>query len=468
MNAVWRGFGGELRLLRREAVALWALGGVLVLLLAAALNGAALLGAQHAVGTELTAESATLVDALATQAARGVAAARDPGSVGFSVLGWPVLLPPAPLAPLAVGQADLLPAHYEISARGAHHFLARAELDSPLRLSIGNFDAAFVIVWLLPLLAVGLCHDIVSGERERGVLALAVAAGAHAGRFVLAKWVLRLLLSWIVLVVACVAMALITGALGTPQGPGRWLLWVGVTSVYLLFWFALALWINAGPHGSERNAAVLVGAWLLFVILAPALTNLVATTLLPAPSRVELTTELREATEAADRAAAATRDQYFFDHPEMRGGDMDTRAYFSSVARSEAQIADAMLPRLAAFDAQAERQQQLVQRLQYFSPGTVAYQALTAVAGSDGRRHREFRRQVLRYHADWNGFFVSRLEAGQALTPADYAGLPRFEFAEPPLAQTVRDLAWPLLWLAGAALALCVGAWRRLGRLAVV
>ena len=74
-----------------------------------------------------------------------------------------------------------------------------------------------------------------------------------------------------------------------------------------MFWFlaliGLSLWLNAGPGSSERNAMVLVGSWLAFVILAPALTNLAATTVFAAPSRVHLTTELREATDAADKEA---------------------------------------------------------------------------------------------------------------------------------------------------------------------
>lgn len=468
MSQAWRRFAEEMRLLRREGVALWALGGLLLLLVVAALNGRALLAAQDAASAELAAESATLVEALAAQSSRGMPAAQDPGSVGFSVLTQPVALPQAPLAALAIGQGDLLPGRYEITARGAHQFLARTELDSPLRLATGNFDAAFVIVWLLPLLAIGLCYGIVSAERERGVLALAVAAGASPSRFVLGKWWSRVLL-----VIACIAVATLLaaaagGALGRPGGGALLAAWAVISILYALFWFALSLWLNAGPGSSERNAMVLVGSWLAFVILAPALTNLAATTVFAAPSRVHLTTELREATEAADRDAAAARDQYFFDHPEMQGAQMDTRAYFTSVARSEARISRDMLPLLQAFDDQAARQQRLVALLQYLSPGTLTYQALTTLAGSDGARHREFRAQTLRFHADWTRFFVERLEAGRSLSPADYARLPRFAYVEAPAPESLRRVLLPLLVLALAAAALYFAAWRRLRRLALV
>lgn len=468
MSRVGRRFGEELRLLRREGVAPWALGGLLLLLVVAALNGRALVAAQDAASADLAAESATLVQALAAQSRRGIPAARDPGSVGFSVLTQPVALPRAPLAALAIGQGDLLPGRYELTARGAHHFLARTELDSPLRLAIGNFDAAFVIVWLLPLLAIGLCYGIVSAERERGVLALAVAAGASPMRFVLGKWWSRVVLVVVCLGVATLLAAAAGGVLGRPGAAALLTLWGLASTLYVLFWFALSLWLNAGPGGSERNAMALVGAWLVFVILAPAMTNLAATTVFAAPSRVNLTTELREATEAADKEAAAARDRYFFDHPEIRGGEMDTRAYFTSVARSEARIAREMLPLLRAFDDQAVRQQRLVSLLQYLSPGTLTYQALTTLAGSDGSRHRAFRAQTLRFHEDWVRFFVARLEDGRSLTPDDYAQLPRFAFMETSTRETLRGVLLPLLALAAAGAGLYFAALRRLRRLAVV
>jgi ABC-2 type transport system permease protein len=169
----------------------------------------------------------------------------------------------------------------------------------------------------------------------------------------------------------------------------------------------------------------------------PALTNLAATTVFAAPSRVALTTELREASEEADRAAAASRDQYFFDHPEMQGGDMDRTAYFQSVAQSELSIAAAMAPLLAEFDVQARRQQDLVGVLQFLSPGTMTWQSLTALAGSDGARHRELRAQTLAFHARWSAFFREPLMSGANLTPADYAALPQFGFEEPPPGRTL-------------------------------
>ena len=458
----------ELHILRREGLAIWTLAAFMVSTIAAAANGRALLESQRTTADTLQEQSRELIDALAAQAERGVEAATSAGSAGFSVLSQPVVLPAAPASPLAIGMHDLLPSHYEVTARGAHVFLARTELDSPLRLSLGNFDVAFVIVWLLPLVVIGLMFNVVSAERERGVLALALAAGRSPRRFVLGKCLARLVTLLSALWASLLVAAGVAGV-SLAHADGLWLYsgWLCGATLYALFWFALALLVNSRATASDRNATTLIGAWLILVILAPASTNLVATTVFPAPSRVELTTELREATAQADADAAATRDRYFFDHPDMQGQDMDQHEYFRSIASSEAAIARSMLPLLARFETQAERQQSIVEALQYLSPGTLSWQLLTGLSGTDGARHREFRAQTLRFHERWTEFFVTRLEANRPLARADYSALPRFEFREPPVTASLRRAAGPLAML--ALLVLCILGWalRRLDKLAV-
>ncbi len=459
----------EFRLLRREGVALWAMLALVVLVVLAALNGRALMSLETTVGKAAVAEAMETRAALSQQAARGVASAREPGAVGYSVLAAPVLLPSAPLSALAIGQTDLLPGRYLVTARGAHSFLGFSAIDNPLRLALGNFDVAFVMVWLLPLVVIALTFNLVSGERERGVLAIAAASGSDLPSFIAIKCAVRAL-TLLAAVWAALFLAASVGGAAAASGPDwvLWLVWGVTATIYGAFWFALAVWVNTRGLASDINASVMTGAWLLFVVLAPALTNLAATTVFAAPSRVALTTELREATEAADKRAAGDRDKYFFDHPDMRGQDMDMTAYYRSVARSEREISDAMLPLLAGFDTQALRQQQLVGRLQYLSPGTLTYQVLTSLAGSDGARHRQLRQDALQFHARWRDFFDSRLNASMLLTADDYQRMPKFVFREPSLSVVLQRNLAPLAALTLLAGGLLVWALRALRRTSII
>jgi len=459
----------ELRLLRRQGVALGALLGLILLLVAAALNGAALTAQRADATARIVADAQLLASALAEQAARGAPTATSPGMVGYSLLSQPAVLTPAALAPLAIGQADLLPDFYAVTARGSHQFMTAAVLDNPLRLALGSFDVSFVLIWLVPLVIIALSFDLISGDRERGILTIALSQGVRLGRFVLTKLAVRML---VLVLPLCLALLIAAGIAGVPLASGEgavgMLLWLLGFVLYAAVWFALALFINAVPRSSDRNATLLAGAWLLFVVVLPSLTNLAATTVFPAPSRVTLTTELREATEAADRAAAVARAVYFFDHPDMQDGDMDQTAYYQSVAESEQQIGAAMAPLLVAFDAQAAAQRRVVAAMQYLSPGTTTYQLLTGLAGSDGRRHVAFRQEAQRFQGGWSEFFSEPLAVGGTLTAEDYRQLPRFSFAGSRPSRLLGEALLPLFALAAMVGLLGFAALRRLKEYSVV
>jgi len=415
----------ELALLRREQILPWVLVGLLLAMVFAGISGRMIVNEQRMVAVEASEEARALVDSLKVQAEVGAETSRSPGAVAYSVLSQPVTKAATPLEGLAIGQGDLLPDTYRLTARGAHTFLGRTDPENSLRLLSGNFDVAFIVVWVLPLLAIGFLFDVVAGERERGVLWLAVVAGASASRFVWHKWWARFLLLAAVTTVAIVLAGLIQQPAWTATAAYILAGWIITSLVYLAFWCALALVVSAGAGSSEAAATRLAGAWLAFVVLIPAVTNLIAGSIVPSPSRVELTATLREATEQADKAIAAERDRWFFDHPDLQG-DMDRRAYYLSVARSEAGIEKIMAPLLQEFARNARDQQRVIEVLKYLSPGTLTFRSLTALSGSDGRLHAGFRDAVVVYHRAWQEFFVKRIESDTPLTAEDYERLPIF------------------------------------------
>ncbi len=467
------GFATALRLewpLLRADRTLWSMLALFaVLLLVAAANGRALVTARTADVERLVSEAATVERALARQAGQWDGTGKppvavQPGPVAFSVLPAWAWLPPTPPAPLAPGQSDLLPDRYPVTARPAHTFLARPELTSPAALALGSFDVAFLLLFGLPIVVLAVAFNVASREREAGALALAAAQGVDPAAFVLAKWTARLTVTLAAVAVALVAAAAIAAGGEFTRAGTDLAVWLAVTLGYAAFWFAVCLWVNSAGRSSDRNGVALVGAWVALVVVVPALAALAVTTVLPPPSRVELTTVLREATEAADRSAASAREKYAFDHPELAGQEIDPDEFYRTVAATEAEVTRAVGPALAAFDAQAARQQRLVDRLQYLSPALLVHQALLAASGTDARRFADFRAQVTEFHGEWRAHFVERLERGARLTPAAYAEAPRFAHREPAAAVRAVRLAGPLIALYGAAGLTIWLAWRRLRR----
>jgi len=168
----WDLLMAEFNLLRREGVVVAVLVGFLVTVVAAGFVGRVSIDDRRATADAALQEYRQLVESLANQAAAGSDTARSAGAVAFSVLSVPVVKAQTALEALAIGQGDLLADTYFVTARGAYHFLTRTDPDNALRFTVGSFDVAFLLIWVLPLLVVGVVFDVVVGERERGVLAL--------------------------------------------------------------------------------------------------------------------------------------------------------------------------------------------------------------------------------------------------------------------------------------------------------
>jgi ABC-2 type transport system permease protein len=462
----WDLLAAEFNLLRREGVVVAVLIVFMVAVVAAGFVGRVSIEDRRANADTALQEYRQLVESLANQAAAGSDTARSAGAVAFSVLSVPVVKAQTALEALAIGQGGLLADTYFVTARGAYHFLTRTDPDNALRFTVGSFDVAFLLTWVLPLLVIGVLFDVVVGERERGVLALAAVAGASPARFIWHKWLARVLVlsvsSWISIVLAA------TVAETSWTATTAWVItgWLLVATVYLLFWAALTLWISLRASTSESAAMQCAGAWLLLVVLTPALTNVGASSVVPPPSRVELTAELREATEQADKQMASEREQWFFDHPDIKG-EMDRQAYYQAVARSETGIEQSVAPLLQQFADTAHEQRRIVGMLKYLSPGTLTFQTLTGLAGTDGRVHAVFRTATTEFHGRWKDFLVTRIERGVALEKEDFARLPVFVSPRLGGAEALVAALMPMVALLVLVSALLVRCRRRLGALTV-
>lgn len=457
--------GAEWSLLRREPHLKWGAIALLLLVAVAAWNGRMLLESRTNDASLALQESRETIDALAVQAGNGNATASSPGAAAFGAVSATIVRRSTTGEALAIGQTDLEASFQKLTARNAYAALAASAPDNALRLAAGNFDVAFVLVWLIPLLMIAAFFDIIAGERERGVLALAVVAGAAASRYLWAKWLTRTLASIGVTWLA-VALAIAVGERSWTAETAMTLAgWGVVLSAYVFFWAALALACNVGRGNSERHAAVLAAAWLTLVILLPAAINLLVTNVFPAPSRVELAAQLREATEAADRAAAKDRDRWFFDHPDLRSGEAERAAYYRSVAASERVITDAITPQLSAFESRAAERRALTRRLQWLSPAATTHDALTILSHTDGESQATFRTALLKFHARWQTFFFERIDGDRLLTRDDYARLPTFESPPTSSLRALQSASTNVLVLLAISALLCIYCGIRLTRL---
>lgn len=361
------------------------------------------------------------------------------------------ILPVGSLAALAVGQRDLSAGAAEISLWGrSDSLLARQPLADPEQLQAGRFDAAFVVVYLLPLLVIGLCFDLLAGERERGTLRLVLSQPVAASTYLRAKLAARLLVL-LALLGSFGAVAVLV--FGTGVG-GALLAWLAVAALHVIFWAALTFAVNARRRSAATNAMHLAAAWVVLVLLLPAAINVVVERALPLPSRMALIGELR----AAENRAAA----HVHDHPELTGDDVFAWARgFYLVQRT---IEEETAPRFAAFEARVAARAELVRAASLLSPAVLVHDALSELSGTSPTRSAAFAAQVRDFADGLHAELSPRLFAGRRLQSHEYDALPRFAFREESPAAVAARLMPSLLLLLAASVGLMLWGDRELRR----
>jgi ABC-2 type transport system permease protein len=390
----------------------------------------------------------------------------DPSRMASGYGGHHAILPTAPLGPVALGQSDLYPSQYRVTGQSRVVFMNPSDIESPWHLLSGHFDLAFVIVYLLPLLIFALSYNLLSAERENGTLRLLLSQPLRLRTLLAGKLTVRAAVLLGPAVLLPVAVLLVARQAGLAGASGATLWWALLVGAYALFWFALVVAVNAFGASSATNAMVLVIAWVLLVLVAPVLLNLAVTQASPAPSRTELATRQRIVTAEAMKTHAAlmSTDYQHVGRGAVlvpQNGKIEIAGRLLGSYLIERDVDDAIRPELDRFDAQQARQQVLLGRFSAVSPAAVAYEGMTALAGTGSRRQARFEAQTVAHHEAWKRFFFPRIDARDALTPAAFDRIPAFMWHEEPAglvrghaARAVLQLLVPSLLLFGLA------AWR--------
>jgi ABC-2 type transport system permease protein len=345
-------------------------------------------------------------------------------------------LAPGPLAGLAVGMADLLPYATNLSIYTLPSTPFRLhELGNPLHFLAGGFDLAFAVVVLLPLLVFALGYDLLSGEKEGGTLALLASAPVTPRALALAKVASRGALALGITLAASLVTLVATGtSLLAPGALPRAFAWVALVALYGAFWFALTLAVQARGRSSAANAVTLLGCWLLLVVLAPALLQLLANSLHPVPSRYAYLAAERAADNASQQVQRELLRKLAMDHPELlpEGAEAAAGEWTKRYYAVRLDLEQRLRPEEDRFAAALAAQQRLIDRYRFLSPAVLAHQGAVEIAGSGVHRHRRFVAAIREFIPVWRAFLVPKVFASHRMTLADFDALPRFVFAEEP------------------------------------
>ena len=166
-----------------------------------------------------------------------------------------------------------------------------APVGAPSLARFGEFDVTTVLVYLLGLLAVLLSFDAVSGERERGTLALSFSNSLTRWQLLLGKY-LGGMLALALALAASLVMAIIVWLVSNVHFPGAmWLritLWFIAILLYLSAMFWIGLLISVLTRRASSSLLVAMLAWFAFVLFIPVVAAFASRQLARPPSSYTL------------------------------------------------------------------------------------------------------------------------------------------------------------------------------------
>ncbi|MEM9361845.1 MAG: DUF3526 domain-containing protein [Bacteroidota bacterium] len=337
---------------------------------------------------------------------------------------------PQPMAFVATGQGDLFTHYVKPKVSGDDFVLNFAEMTSPVQLLFGSFDLAFVIVYLLPLLIIAFSYNVLSAEKESGILRLLASQPIGIQTWVLQKLGLRFF--WLsILVILTMTLVFFSVGVNPFTELATFFGLLALVMVYMLFWFALTFLINLWVGSSAKNAVVLLGLWVVFVLLVPSMLNQLGNTLYPMPSRTLMINEMR--TLKADLAQKQDEilDNYLRDHPEYALNDTtQARGFYHRYMASQKLVKEELSPLINGYENQLVKQQNWVSSLKWSSPAVIVQESLNQIAGTSTQDYESYRKQVIGFAGTWRDHFLPFLFNNQDFSQKDYEGLPQFEYEQ--------------------------------------
>ncbi|WP_396590889.1 DUF3526 domain-containing protein [Allomuricauda sp. R78024] len=340
-------------------------------------------------------------------------------------------MPPSDLSFLATGQSDMFTHFVKPTASGDDLTLNFTEMTSPVQLLFGSFDIAFVVIFLLPLLIIAFSYDVLSSERESGSLRLLAAQPISLYKWLFQKLGLRFF--WVaVIMTLSLTLVFLLNQVAIGSNFAAFMGFLAITLAYALFWFALAFAVNLWVGSSGKNAVALLGLWVVFVLLIPAVLNQLGGTLYPMPSRGLMINDMRAIKAEATQRQDEILDNYLRDHPEYAVNDTtQKRSFWHRYMASQQLVKKELEPILIRYERQLEKQQLLLNRFTWVSPAIVVQGSLNQMAGNGNKSYKSYREQVIAFAQEWRNHFLPMLYNNQEFRSENYAQLPKFTFQRP-------------------------------------
>jgi ABC-type transport system involved in multi-copper enzyme maturation permease subunit len=256
---------------------------------------------------------------------------------------------------------------------------------------------ALVINMVCSLLALLLIFDAICGERERGTLKVLLAGPVARDIIIVSKLVaglitllVPLLLSW---VISLVYVLVVQRVQLTADQLGRFGWIVGLSAIYIAFFFSLGMAVSCWVQRSATALAVCLFCWVVFVLAVPNLVPMALRHFAPVPPQTKILLEK----EAASRAAWGHANEWYVELMEAGEYD-DVETVWEVIGKRAREQTNKGIEKIDRFNSSmVQRQLALNQQISRVSPSASYVYAATQLAGTGIRDY-------LRHLADGDAY----------------------------------------------------------------
>jgi ABC-2 type transport system permease protein len=366
-------------------------------------------------------------------------------------LGKIVYQPLSPLAALAIGQRDVYPYYYTILPWDNLYLSKSTEIRNPNKLLAGNFDLAFVLIYLVPLFSIAFGHNVLAEEQEQHTYSLLRVQAGSARAVVGYKLLFRFGLT-LALVGVLSGAGLVLNQVPAAGGLG----WLLVSALYVAFWFGWVYAVVALGRSATFNTLALLGLWVLFLLLIPSTLNY------GLGQRQTDPEALRQVSLGRDHEGPWTwplprLTTAFHQQAPQFSGPRFTPVRDTTELRFLAYVVLNQQEKDALGAAQASQQATLYQqalRFNLLNPAFTAQHAYNQLAQTDLNHHQAFFQAALHYQAQRRDFSFAYALSGEPFGLAQVRQFPAFTYQLSAVSWVdIGRSAWPLLlWIAMLAL----------------
>lgn len=346
------------------------------------------------------------------------------------------LWPPKPLQALAIGITDIQPFYYQVQTTVNDQEPSNIPVNNPVRLFAGNFDLAFVWLYLLPLLVIAFCYPLYAEEKETGTAALLKVQQISLRNLIGYKLLFR------ASIISSLVLALnLIGFIAAPGSGGNaisYIWWCTITQLYLLIWCAFSWAIVCCKWSGTITALLLTGCWLVAVMVAPALVNIYVLVNHPIPLHSELASLQRHESEeiwalpphALVDSFNATHPQYAYSSNPAKDTVHGSNRFFAGYHYLlEKRVGKAAEVR----DNQVNTRNQYFEKLAAFDPVLHTQQLFNQLAGTRLQDYHSYHKQVTEFQQQWKSFLYPWQLSGTPLGVDQFRQFPVFHFQNSPL-----------------------------------